>query len=401
MSWLFIGIAGGSALLSVGMAAATAPSYGSPASSSRKVANAALRALPNQRRLEAAARLGQKVEYESDNWMRPRDAWKAGLITDAEWQHYKKLNEEKGLGIFGNLMPGTEPLTTGPNQGQNQDKRTGSHGGYGVRVKGGHMQINLGKRTADFTGYSDADIQGKVARQMAEVSIGLQEKYGEDFAREAAAQAALADPEGTAARGMLADKINTMEAERKTRERPVAQALDASVLGELSTGAGVDGDAGAAITRALARRGDVTAGQGAVEADMATGLEGEDRMRARLQKGTAYLSSGLTPQDAAYREEQQSMANMAAFLGGRTPQSQFASLSGGQQGASPRVQGSGLPGVDPNLVGNSQAAGLGGYSAGVRAAASQVNPWFAGLNTAVNAASVAGNAGYKPFGTII
>jgi hypothetical protein len=385
MSWLFIGIAGGSALLSVGMAAATAPSYGSPASSSKKVANAALQALPEQRRLEAAARLGQKVQYGSANWMRPSDAFKAGLLTDSEWNYYKNFNDQMPL-LSGNGMPGQERKTAGP-------------GGYATRLKGGHMQINLGKRTADFTGYSDADIQGKVARQMAEVSIGLQEKYGEDFAREAAAQAALADPEGTAARGMLADKINTMEAERKTRERPVAQALDASVLGELSTGAGVDGDAGAAITRALARRGDVTAGQGAVEADMATGLEGEDRMRARLQKGTAYLSSGLTPQDAAYREEQQSMANMAAFLGGRTPQSQFASLSGGQQGASPRVQGSGLPGVDPNLVGNSQAAGLGGYSAGVRAAANQVNPWYVGLNTAVNAASVAGKAGYKPFGT--
>ncbi len=377
MSWAAIAATVVGAGLSAGMAVASQPDLVSPTKSSRKAVLASLRALPAQRQLESAARLGQKVEYDADNWMRPREAYKAGLITEKEWKYYQRLNEKQGAGIFGDLMPGTEPLTTGPNEGQNQDQRTGTHGGRGVRVKGGHMQINIGKRTADFTGYGDADIQGKLAKDLAGVQLELQKKYGTDFVNLAREQQEQADPQGTAARKLLASEINRMEDERATRERPVAEMLDAQMLADLKTGGGIDPEQQAAMDRVLARRGDVT---GDVAGDLESGAAGESRLKRRLQKGMSYLGSGATPEDADFRDEQQGLANMSSFLAGRTPQSQFASLSSAQQGASPGVRAPSLPGVDPNLVNNAQQAGTQSYQAGVRSAATQVNPWFVGLS---------------------
>ena len=384
--------------LSVGVAAATQPDTPSAGKQSRKTVLASLKALPAQRQVEALARLGQKGEYAADNWMRPREAYEKGLITKDEWKYYQRLNDKKGLGIFGDLMPGTEPLTTGPNQGENKDQRKGVHGGRAVRMSDGHMQINLGKREADFTGYGDADIESQLAREMAQTGLDLQNKYGADFAEEARKQTELADPEGTAARKLLADKINQQEQARRTRERPVANSLDASVLGDLNLGSAPDEGMRDALARTLERRGDSSLTTEDVAGDMSTGLKGEARMRERLQKGMSYLGSGATPQDAAFRDEQQSMANMASFLGGKTPQSQFASLSGGGSGAAPMPQAGALPGVDSNLINNANQAGAAGYSAGVRSLTQNVSPYFMGLSALLNGATTAGKAGYKPFG---
>ena len=303
MSWAAIAATVVGAGLSAGAAAASRPDLVSPAKSSRKAVLASLRALPAQRKLEAAARLGQKVEYAEPNKRR--------------------------------------------------------------------------KRTADFTGYGDADIQGKLAGELAGVQLELQKKYGVDFVNLARDQAEQADPQGTAARKLLASEINSMEDVRSTRERPVAQKLDAQLLADLQTGSGIDPEQQAAMDRVLARRGDVT---GDVTGDLESGAAGESRLKGRLQKSMSYLGSGATPEDAAFRDEQQGLANMSSFLAGRTPQSQFASLSSAQQGAAPTVRAPGLPGVDPNLTTNAQQAGMQSYTAGVRSAANQVSPWFVGLS---------------------
>lgn len=399
MSWAAIASAVVGAGLSAGMAAATAPEYASPTKSSRKTVLASLKALPGQRQVEAAARLGQKVDYQADNWLTPKQARDQGFIdqdTFAKLRAKEKAMDEDGWfegGPFGggagvNFV--SDLIAPGSSMGYLAETP--------LRTSDGKIKINVGKRRADFTGYGEADIQGKLARDSAQTMLDLQGKYGEDFIREALKQQEMADPEGTAARALLADKINQQEAARKTRERPVAEALDASVMGDVKLGAGVDDDVRASIERTLARRGGTTLTGDTVAAGMEDGLAGEQRLRERLQRGMSYLGSGTSPQDAAFREEQQSMANMASFLAGRTPQSQFASLSGGGAGASPMPTMGGLPGVDPNLMQNAQNAGLQQYSQGVRAAANQVNPWFAGLSAAINGVNTAGAAGVKPFG---
>lgn len=395
MSWAAIAATVVGTAASVGVAAASQPELVNPAKSSRKTVLASLKAYPAQRQVEMASKLGTKVDYAANNWMRPREAYKKGLITEKEWRYYQRLNEKKGLGIFGDLMPGTEPLTTGPNQGQNQDQRKGKHGGREVRVKNGHMQINIGQRTADFTGMGDADVQGKLARASAETMLALQKKYGPEFIAEALKQQEQADPEGTAARKLLASEIARMEEERKTRERPVAEALK-SDMGEQGLTGKVGGAGVAGIEQVLSSRGDSTAGVEGVLQELQTGPAGEARKNDQLRKMTAYLSSGASPEDAAFREKQNSLANMSSFLAGRTPQSQFSSLSGAQQGAAPNVAGGQLPGMNPNAQALGNVAGANSYAAGVRATANNVSPWFAGLSLLTKGLSTAGQAGWQP-----
>lgn len=365
--------------LSVGMAAATAPDYANPASSSRKVSNAQLRALPGQRQVEQAARLGQKVEYDTgkvtSGWekqeMSAAEALRAGHITKAKYDQITKAT--RGPRGNGPLTPTLDPETTMVN----------------VRVKTAPKAVT---RTADFTGYGEADVQGKLARSMAEIGLDLQKKYGADFVAEAKRQQELADPEGTAARRLMADEINRMEEERKTRQRPVAGMLDSQVIGELQRGTGLGDPATASIEQVLRDRGDTTVGAGDIAGELESGPEGEARKQARVQKALSYLSSGASPEDAAYREKQQSLANMASFLGGRTPQSQFKSLSGGQQGAAPQPVGPALPNVGPGGQAQANAAGLETYAQGIRNTANNVSPWFAGLSLLTKGLSTAGGA---------
>jgi len=384
---------------SVGVAAASAPDYANPQASSRKVVLAGLKAYPGQRQVDMAAKLGQKVEYDTgtNNWLRPREAYKQGLITKAEWEYYQRLNDKKGLGVFGNLMPGTEPLTTGPNAGQNQDQRTGTHRGHDVRVKGGHMQIKVGtkKATADFTGMGDAEVQGRIARESAANMLELQKKYGPEFIAEAKRQQELADPEGVAARRLLASEIGRMEEARKTRERPVAGLVDSQLLAD-GVGAAPGSGAEADISRVLAEREGTTLGTEDILNELETGPTGEARKNDRLRKMTAWLSSGASPTDADYREKQNSLANMASFLGGRTPQSQFASLSGAQTGAAPQPQGAPLVGQNANMMQLGDQAGANTYAAGVRQTANTVSPWYAGLSLITQGLSTAGKAGWQP-----
>lgn len=393
-----IGVALSSAA-SAGLAYASQPDLVSPSKSSRKTVMASLKALPGQRQVDAMARLGQAGEYQADNWLSPKQAFKQGFI---DRDTYNKLHEkEKAMGSDGWFEGG--PFGGGVGINFVSDLiAPGSSMGYlaetPLRASDGKLRINVGKRKADFTGYGDADVQGRLARDMAETQLDLQRKYGEDFAKVSAEQAALADPEGTAARQLLADKIFEMESGRRDRERPVASALDASIMADLARKRGVDDDVTAGIERVLSRRGDTTLDGQTVADSMERGLAGENRLQQRLQKGLSYLSSGTSPEDAAYREEQQSMANMANFLAGRTPTSQFQSLSSGQQGASPMPRTGALPNVDPNLMTNAQSAGVGSYSAGIRSAANNVSPWFVGLNAVINGANTAGAAGWKPLG---
>lgn len=384
---------------SAGLAYASQPNVVSPEKSSRKTVLASLKALPGQRQVDAMAKLGQSGTYQADNWLTPKQAYKQGFI---DQDTYQKLRaKEKDMGSDGWFEGG--PFGGGVGINVLSDLiAPGSSMGYlaetPLRASDGRLKLNVGRRKADFTGYGDADVQGRLAREMAGITLDLQKKYGEDFATVAAEQAAQADPEGTAARKLLADKIFEMEDARKTRERPVASALDASIMADLERKRGVDADVTAGIENVLRRRGDTTIGTQDVADEMERGLAGENRLQQRLQHGLSYLSSGTSPADAAYREEQQSMANMANFLNGRTPTSQFASLSSGQQGASPQPRTGALPNVDPNLIGNAQQAGLGGYQAGVRSAASNVSPWFMGLTALINGGNAAGQAGWKPLG---
>jgi hypothetical protein len=357
MSWAAIASAVVVAGASAGVAAASAPDFANPAQSSRKTVLAALQALPHQRKLEMAARLGIPIDYlipKGKHKVSIEEALEQGAISQTVYNAYK----QKGI--------------------------------KDIKIPGGQPE------SADFTGYGDADIQGELSRQMAEVELELQKKYGKDFIAEALKQQEMADPAGTEARRMLFEEINAMTDQE--RARPVTDALDRQIEEELALGSGLSDDARGAVADTLARRGGTTLSADDIEAELEGGLAGESRKRARLQKALGYFGSGVTPEDVDYREDQQDMANMASFLGGRTPQSQFSSMAGGQKGATPVVQGAELPGVPQNLQGVAQAGALQNYQLGVKQAANQVSPWFMGLNAVAQGAQLAGKAGWQPFG---
>lgn len=343
------------AAVSAGMAAATAPDYPNPARSSRRVVNTDIQTLPGRRQVEAAARLGQAVDYATGRTrytrtrerMTIKEAHDRGLISDFDYQ-----------------------------------KRRAAHGDsriIKVRVRTPVQET----RHADFTGFGDAEVQGRLAQQMARNQADLERKYGARFAEIAREQQKLADPEGTAAREMLASEINRMEDERQNAQRPVADKLDAQILQELESGKAATPDVQAAIAQVLARRGGegsggtVTAGD--VEAEGEVGERGQARLDDRMRRSMGYLSSGATPEDVDYRRRQQSMANMAAFLRGQTPEAQFRSLAGGQQGATPIARGGALPQTNPNALAIGQNAAVQQANLGAQNAGNQAGGWMAGL----------------------
>lgn len=366
MSFAAIGVSLAGAALTVGLSAALAPSPpGSPdlARSSRQAVLADVATLPGRRRVEALARLGEAGEYPTGRaeWHVPESGLSAGQL---EWLR-------------------SQGLAPGDRVSQDQVVALGLHD---IRP-----ERRAGVRTADFTGIGDADIAGALARSSAETQLELSRKYGADFIDAALEQEALADPEGTAARRLLAAEIKRMA--ETERERPVSGELSGQMLEDIQAGRALTPDVAGQVGAVGRRRGDTTVD---LETELEEGVTAEERLRQRLQHGTSWLGSGQTPEDQRFRDEQQAMANMAAYLQGRTPQSQFGSNRNAQQGAAPVAQGPALPGGAAD-AGTFAGANLHNFNAQVAQLRGNVSPWFAGLAALTGGAQVAAGAGFQPF----
>jgi hypothetical protein len=256
------------------------------------------------------------------------------------------------------------------------------------------------QRTADFTGFGEADVQGAIARQMAQNLLDLQEKYGPQFIEEALKQQELADPEGAAARRKMYELI--MQQAEAEPDRPVARLLDEQVGEQLAAGRNLDRVSDEVLREAVAQsrgaRGE-SLDDTRFDDPLTGGFAGEARLQAAQQKAMGWLTSGATPEDVAYRRDQQTLGNLGSFIEGTSPQSQFQNLSGAQQGPAPVVTGP--PNARPNA--NAGAAAnqtqIAGWNSQLGAAANQVDPWMAGLSVLLTGASVAGRAGYQPLRT--
>lgn len=253
---------------------------------------------------------------------------------------------------------------------------------------------------ADFTGMGEADVQGSLARQYADMITDLGDKYGVAFIEEARKQLELSDPEGTAARSkmssMIDDQIN------RQPDRPVADLLDRQVGDQLQSGRKLDAISrdvlDSSVQDAIRSRGGTMAGADFAD-PLQTGLAGEQRLQSGMQKAAGWLSSGATPEDVAFRREQQNLANLGAFMGGRTPQAEFANLSGAQQGAAPfNTGGAQLPRMDQNAGAASQQFAMNNYQTQTAGQLGQANPWMAGLSGMFSMSSALGSAGWKPLG---
>lgn len=373
MSWAAIAAAVVGAGVNAGVAYASRPDQPDPAKSSRRTVLADLKTLPGRRMVDQAARLGIAVDYPTgrakQQWVNKSlsDALADGDITQETFDRYLKSGR--------------------------RGRRTFSPDSV-IKVKG---KLTPETAHADFTGFGDADVQAKMARQMADIQAELSRKYGQQFVDEARKQQEMADPQGVAARRMLASEINRIESERQNAQRPVADRMDAQILQELQAGRGITPEASAAAADIVRRRAESGSGGNVdlagIEEELTTGPRGQQRLQERLQKAMGWLSSGATPEDVDYRRRQQSMANMANFLSGRTPTAEFGALSGAQRGATPMAQGPALVGMNPNIQQFGQQAGIQQLNVAANQAANNVNPWFAGIAGLLKAGGAAAGGG--------
>lgn len=359
-------------------AAQSPPKTPNLASSSREVAEAQANALPDQRRLAAAAQQGGKTTYST------------GPRTEKQLLPFVNMPSYRGA-RGGQLVPydpkdwqegGKYYDPSKPNFQPNIIER---------KVK---VRIPAGTKEADFTGYGTADVEGDLARKMTDIQLDLGRKYGTQFADEARKAQEQADPEGTAARKLEMEMIQK-ELDKPSPINPLSASLDKSISGQVGAGSGLDDMSqellDAALARASADRGGSGLEADLVDQSMSTGMEGQARREAALRKGSAWLASGSTPEDIAYRREQQNISNLGAFVAGQTPQSQFQNLAGAGRGAAPFVPGQAPPQLPQNAGAGGGQYAVNSYQAKINQAANQANPWLAGMSTLLNGISAAGN----------
>lgn len=374
MSWAAIGVAVAGAVvsgaISYGVTAATQPKTPDLASSSREMSDLNANMLPIRRAIEAAAAQGGKVTVPGQ----PQVTMATQAFVPTR--------------VNGVAQPGQgQWVPYNPAEWQPGGKYAGqSLGKSGAPQMRQVPTVTSTARTVDFKGLGTADVEGKVAREMAKLQLDLAKKYDPQFIEESLKQAKLADPEGFAAREKMNELIQQQINAKP--ERPVADLLDKQISDELSAARDsrltpeMRGVLDSAVADALRSRGGNTP-EGNFEEPLTTGFAGEQRKREAAQKAIGWLSSGATPEDVEYRREQQNLSNLSALVNGRTPQSQFAALSGAQQGPTPFQPGNALPTM-PNNEAGAQGAALSSWGTQMSAANNQVSPWLAGITSALN-----------------
>lgn len=388
--------AGAASLASAGYSAAQgAPTLPNGASASREIAQAQANALPTQRALAAAEQQGGTYDVFDPAH---RERMQMVVVPTGQEQHLLDTGGITSATGFDPDLRGIDSMFGGRSNlrvpyVESEWQPGGKYYAYGQKLaaegKAPHITTNHKGKVPDktthydFKGHSTADIEGELARQLTDQQISLGKKYGTQFAEEARRELELADPEGTAARNreyqMIEDEINNPKP-----INPLSSMLEGDIDAQLKSGSGLDPMSrdllDAAVTKAnAARSGNTSAGD--VAGSMSTGAEGEARRQAGITKAQGFLSSGATPEDIAYRREQQNLQNLGSFVNGRTPESQFQSLAGAGNGSAPFYPGQ----PSPQLPGNAssvgaQYAGAAG-AAKLNAEAGQANPWLAGLST--------------------
>lgn len=367
------------------------PSYPNAQASSARLSNAQAEMLPLQRALQAAAQQGksitlnlpqhqttQTLAFVSNPVTVQTGRGPGRVINEGQWVPYNAADWQPG----GKYNP----------NGTAQPPRT----------KTKMVKVPAGPQTFDFSGYGAADVQGKLADAMAQVQLALGQKYDSQFIDQALKQEQLADPEGFAARQRMNDLIQEQNA--RPLNEPVAQNLSDQVQAEID--AANNGTLDPQMRDLLMQGGNsAEADRGGASPSNApdflheatTGTGETQRQLAAIGKGTSELAGGESPEDIAYRREQQNLANLSSEVQGITPQSQFKSLSGAQQGPTPFVPGQPLPNL-PSSQG-AQGAALNAWQTQMQQAQSQAQPWMAGLSTLLGAANTAANLGWQPGAT--
>lgn len=254
-------------------------------------------------------------------------------------------------------------------------------------------KITIGGKTYDFTGVSPGDTTAKVSDQLAQTLLDLQREKNPAIIAARLEELKAADPQGYAARQQLFDAI--MAEANRNPDQPLSTELSRQIQDELAKGVGFNDDKQKQEVQDAVRGKQVASG--IFRGNTATGEEakavvgaGEALRNERQQKALQLAQSGSTPEDIAYRQMQQTLANLGSFVNGQTPTAQFGQVSAASSG--PVKMGS--TGVNTNLFSEGAAAtgvnnALSTWGNQVNTAANSANPWLAGLTTAITAAGTA------------
>jgi len=253
----------------------------------------------------------------------------------------------------------------------------------------------------DFTGLGQADYEAQYQDQLAQQLLDLQEDLGPEFVQQRLDELQAADPEGFAMRQRLWDSIKGDLEQARSADRPAARELQDIIMAELAKGGELDPRSAEQVSQRVlggqVARGNFMGNAAASEEAGALADATEAQRTQRQAEALAFLTSGVSPEDVAYRREQQGLGNLGSFLTGETPTAQFAQLSGAQSGIVPfSPSNQSLPGVNPNAGQQGINFANGVYGANQAWAQNSVNPWMAGLTGAVRGANVGAAWGGGP-----
>lgn len=258
---------------------------------------------------------------------------------------------------------------------------------------GGKVTIN-GKQY-DFTGLGEADNARVMSDQMAQTLLDIQRNFGPEYIRQRIEQLKQADPQGYQARKDLFDRI--MASAEASPDRPLAEDLQASIVGELTNAGRLDSRQLSEVQQAV-RGGQVARGNylgtaAASQEATAAVKAGEALRDQQQQQALGFLNSGVTPEDVEYRRLQQAMSNLGAFANGETPMAEFNNLAAAGNGAAPFIGGGWNPAAtNPNAGAQGIQNAMAIYSGQNNWAQNQVNPYMAGISMAASAFPAVANA---------
>lgn len=374
-------------------AAQGAPATPNLNSSSQEVAQAQANALPYELGLAQAEQQGTsalRYGYTQETYSQQQQQQAQAQVASLQKQ-LASLPPAPGYG-----QPDPSGWLRGPiqqqlNQAQQALANIPQGGGTVYKDSSGNI-VPKTQAVADFTGFGTADVQGKIAGQMAGIETQLQQKYGPAFASQALANAEQSDPAGFAARNQELQMIRGQEASPMPIN-PLSTTLDQQVLSRLNANGGLTDMDRTLLDQAVsqanaARNGGTTADQ--VATDMSTGQQGEARRQAAEAAAGSYLSSGATPEDVQYKREQQMLSNLGSFVAGQTPESQFRNLSGAASGAAPFYGAQQAPSMPSSAASVGPAYSVGAWQRQLQGQMGQANGWLGGLSGLLSATGALG-----------
>jgi hypothetical protein len=255
--------------------------------------------------------------------------------------------------------------------------------------------ITIDGKTYDFSGLGQAATTSKISDQMAQTLLDLQTEKSPAIIAQRLAELKAADPQGYAARQQLFDRI--ISDAQQSPNRPVSSDLQQTLQDELAKGAGFSDAKQSEQVREGVRgqqsKSGIYLGNSPTSQEAKTMVNaGESLQNQRQQDALNLLQSGSSPEDVAYRELQQNLANLGAFQTGETPQAQFRQVSSAANGPVPLVGGASPTNTfNPNAAGQGVNNAFSNWNTQFNYQNSQANPWLAGLSLAANTTGTLAN----------